>query len=199
MLKLRPSPRDWSRLLKELPLKVVRITERDHRRTYRIRLDATVRHSRLVKRRSQPGHLADRDADGHVVQADPILSEPVIGRGTGQWRHQYQPGGCPVEPQSHLHTGKVLVDPQAEDAFVERAGPLQIADAERDVVNRERHPADDIDGTRAFGTLASGTWISAALDVGCGEGRHTVALAERFGFNVRGIDPVPRRIEIANQ
>lgn len=46
----------------------------------------------------------------------------------------------------------------------------------------------------SFG-LAPGT---TALDVGCGEGRHTVALAERFGFNVCGIDPVPRHTEIVS-
>jgi SAM-dependent methyltransferase len=37
------------------------------------------------------------------------------------------------------------------------------------------------------------------LDLGCGEGKHSVELAERFGFNVRGIDPVPRHIELSNQ
>jgi SAM-dependent methyltransferase len=40
---------------------------------------------------------------------------------------------------------------------------------------------------------------SSALDLGCGEGRHTVQLATRFGFAVRGIDPVARHIELANQ
>jgi SAM-dependent methyltransferase len=37
------------------------------------------------------------------------------------------------------------------------------------------------------------------LDVGCGEGKHSVELAERFDFVVRGIDPVPRHIELSNQ
>ena len=37
------------------------------------------------------------------------------------------------------------------------------------------------------------------LDLGCGEGKQSVALAERFGFKVRGIDPVPRHIELANE
>jgi 2-polyprenyl-3-methyl-5-hydroxy-6-metoxy-1,4-benzoquinol methylase len=40
---------------------------------------------------------------------------------------------------------------------------------------------------------------SSALDVGCGEGRHTLQLATRFGFAVHGIDPVARHIELANQ
>lgn len=38
---------------------------------------------------------------------------------------------------------------------------------------------------------------SVALDVGCGEGRHSRALATRFGFAVTGIDPVPRHVETA--
>jgi SAM-dependent methyltransferase len=40
---------------------------------------------------------------------------------------------------------------------------------------------------------------SIAVDVGCGEGRHTVKLAERFGFTVTGFDPVRRHIELANE
>jgi SAM-dependent methyltransferase len=35
------------------------------------------------------------------------------------------------------------------------------------------------------------------VDVGCGEGRHSYRLAERFGFSVLGIDPVPRQVEVA--
>lgn len=38
---------------------------------------------------------------------------------------------------------------------------------------------------------------AVALDVGCGEGEEALHLAERFGFSVTGIDPVPRHIEIA--
>src|SRR5207244_9493150 len=37
------------------------------------------------------------------------------------------------------------------------------------------------------------------LDVGCGEGRHSLALAERFGFSVHGVDPVPRHIELSKE
>src|SRR5215472_14500025 len=40
---------------------------------------------------------------------------------------------------------------------------------------------------------------ASALDVGCGEGRHSLALAERFGFDVTGIDPVPRQVELAGE
>ena len=38
---------------------------------------------------------------------------------------------------------------------------------------------------------------AVALDVGCGEGRQALALYQRFGFRVTGIDPVPRHIEVA--
>jgi SAM-dependent methyltransferase len=40
---------------------------------------------------------------------------------------------------------------------------------------------------------------SIAVDVGCGEGRHTVKLAERFGFTVTGVDPVRRHLELGNE
>jgi len=36
-------------------------------------------------------------------------------------------------------------------------------------------------------------------DLGCGEGRHSVKLAQQFRFAVHGIDPVPRHIELANE
>ena len=38
---------------------------------------------------------------------------------------------------------------------------------------------------------------SVAVDVGCGEGKHSLQLAERFRFAVTGLDPVPRHIELA--
>jgi len=37
------------------------------------------------------------------------------------------------------------------------------------------------------------------VDVGCGEGDHSLALAERFGFSVHGIDPVRRHLELASE
>jgi SAM-dependent methyltransferase len=37
------------------------------------------------------------------------------------------------------------------------------------------------------------------VDLGCGSGPHSLKLAERFGFAVRGIDPVRRHIELANE
>lgn len=37
------------------------------------------------------------------------------------------------------------------------------------------------------------------LDLGCGEGQHSIQLAEEFHVAVHGIDPVPRQIELANE
>lgn len=37
-----------------------------------------------------------------------------------------------------------------------------------------------------------------ALDLGCGEGGHAIELARRFGFDVVGIDPIQRHIELSN-
>jgi SAM-dependent methyltransferase len=39
---------------------------------------------------------------------------------------------------------------------------------------------------------------ATVVDLGCGGGRHSFRLVERFGFAVQGIDPVPRHIEVAN-
>ena len=39
---------------------------------------------------------------------------------------------------------------------------------------------------------------SVAVDVGCGDGKHSLELAGRFRFSVTGIDPVPRHEELAN-
>ena len=38
---------------------------------------------------------------------------------------------------------------------------------------------------------------SLVVDVGCGDGRHSYRLVERFGFSVVGIDPVPDQVEAA--
>jgi SAM-dependent methyltransferase len=35
------------------------------------------------------------------------------------------------------------------------------------------------------------------LDVGCGEGRHSIRLGEKFAFEVTGIDPVERHVELS--
>src|SRR5207244_581163 len=38
---------------------------------------------------------------------------------------------------------------------------------------------------------------ATVIDLGCGRGRHAIALAERFAFSLHGVDPVPRNIAIA--
>ena len=40
---------------------------------------------------------------------------------------------------------------------------------------------------------------ASVVDVGCGEGKQALELAERFGFAVTGFDPVPRHVELANE
>lgn len=40
---------------------------------------------------------------------------------------------------------------------------------------------------------------ASVLDLGCGEGQQSLRLARDFGLAVRGIDPVSRHTEIANQ
>jgi SAM-dependent methyltransferase len=38
---------------------------------------------------------------------------------------------------------------------------------------------------------------SLAVDVGCGGGKHSFRLAERFGLTVVGLDPLPRQLDVA--
>jgi SAM-dependent methyltransferase len=40
---------------------------------------------------------------------------------------------------------------------------------------------------------------ASVLDLGCGEGEHSIRLAKRFRFALLGVDPVPRHIEVANE
>ncbi len=40
---------------------------------------------------------------------------------------------------------------------------------------------------------------ATVVDLGCGEGQHSLELANRFGLAVHGIDPVPRHIELATE
>jgi SAM-dependent methyltransferase len=65
---------------------------------------------------------------------------------------------------------------QRLDASLEPRGP----DALFDVAASLRLPANGL-----------------ALDVGCGEGRDTIALAQRFGLRVIGLDPVARHVEVS--
>lgn len=40
---------------------------------------------------------------------------------------------------------------------------------------------------------------AVALDVGCGEGAHALRLATHFGFEVLGVDPVQRHLDLARE
>lgn len=40
---------------------------------------------------------------------------------------------------------------------------------------------------------------AAVIDAGCGDGEHAVELATRFGFQVTGVNPVPRCVQAAQQ
>ena len=68
-------------------------------------------------------------------------------------------------------------------------------DAALDESLRPRGPEMLYDLVAEFG-LAPG---SRAVDVGCGEGEHTERLATRFGFDVLGVDPVPRHVELTGE
>jgi SAM-dependent methyltransferase len=62
-----------------------------------------------------------------------------------------------------------------------------------DVSLRPRGPGLLYDVVDALGLSPD----ALVLDVGCGEGDHTLRLAQRFGVSARGVDPVPRHVEIA--
>lgn len=72
--------------------------------------------------------------------------------------------------------------PQVEDEFA----------AALDVSLAPRGPGVLFDLVAALGLPAG----SVAVDVGCGEGAHSAALASRFGFAVTGVDPLPRHVGI---
>lgn len=74
--------------------------------------------------------------------------------------------------------------PQVEEQF----------QATLDISLHPRGPELLYDLVRALG-LPEG---SRVIDIGCGEGRHSLKLAELFGFDVCGVDPVQRHLDIAN-
>ena len=47
--------------------------------------------------------------------------------------------------------------------------------------------------------LIKATGARTLLDYGCGKGQQSLQLAQRFGFSVTGIDPVPLHIEMSNE
>ena len=57
-------------------------------------------------------------------------------------------------------------------------------------------------GPQMLYDVVAGLGLSAggkAVDVGCGEGRQAVELAQRLGFEVLGVDPVPWHVDLAQQ
>jgi 2-polyprenyl-3-methyl-5-hydroxy-6-metoxy-1,4-benzoquinol methylase len=40
---------------------------------------------------------------------------------------------------------------------------------------------------------------ASVVDLGCGEGRHTIELARRFSLRVQGIDPLDRRLDVGRK
>jgi SAM-dependent methyltransferase len=78
------------------------------------------------------------------------------------------------------------------DGFTRVAAELQ---AELD-----REPARPLTKNRALWDLLDSLGLpscSHVVDVGCGDGRQSIHLAMRYGFNVTAVDPVPTRIEAA--
>jgi SAM-dependent methyltransferase len=74
----------------------------------------------------------------------------------------------------------------------------RIEDAFQAALDGSLHPRGPdflYDIVRGLG-LAPG---ASVIDLGCGEGDHSLRLAETFGFSLLGIDPVRRNIELGNE
>ncbi len=101
--------------------------------------------------------------------------------------------------------GNVLTTPvswpgMAEDASAadDRGSYDQVEEQFQDAMDVSLNPA----GPDVLYDLAAGLGLAAgaaALDVGCGVGRHTIRLAQRLGLSVRGVDPDPESLELARQ
>jgi SAM-dependent methyltransferase len=84
-------------------------------------------------------------------------------------------------PAVHDHDAYGLIEQQFQDVMDEGLAPA---------------------GPGLLYDLAAGLGLAAgaaALDVGCGTGRHSIELARRLGLAVRGVDPSPRSLEVARQ
>ncbi len=58
----------------------------------------------------------------------------------------------------------------------------------------------DSEGPEALFDIVAGFGLprgALVVDVGCGEGAQALVLAERFGFDVLGVDPIERHVEVA--
>jgi ubiquinone/menaquinone biosynthesis C-methylase UbiE len=86
-----------------------------------------------------------------------------------------------------------MADDPSLDAFYDAYERIEDEfQAELDISLNPRGPDMLFDLVRDF-RLADG---ARAVDVGCGNGQHALTLAERFGFDVVGIDPVAHHLDM---
>lgn len=88
----------------------------------------------------------------------------------------------------------------ADDEFLARSYDAfaRVEEAFKDVLDQGLDPR----GPGLLHEVAAGLGLergTPVLDVGCGEGRHTLELATRHGWRLQGIDPVERHIDLARQ
>jgi ubiquinone/menaquinone biosynthesis C-methylase UbiE len=88
----------------------------------------------------------------------------------------------------------------ADEAFLARSYDAfaRVEEAFKEALDQGLHPR----GPDLLYELAAGLEVepgASVLDVGCGEGRHTLELAARHGWQLQGVDPVQRHIEIARE
>ena len=86
----------------------------------------------------------------------------------------------------------------ADEAFLSRSYDAfaEVEEEYKELLDQSLSPR----GPSMLYEVAAQLWLEPgadALDVGCGEGRHTLELAQRFGWKIRGLDPVQRHIDIA--
>ena len=88
--------------------------------------------------------------------------------------------GTPLSALDEFYDDYPRIEAAFQDALDESLNPRG-PDFLYDVVDKLRLPAG-----------------ADVVDLGCGEGQHSIRLADRFGFSVHGIDPVPRNMDVAN-
>ena len=124
-------------LFKELQRDVVRVAEAENSRAERVMLKADG-YTRRCERAGQPVEIGSAGAEGDVIQADPVLAEPIHIDITGR-RAEHQPGPGLADPQAQLPAGEVLVHLESEDALIKGTGSQQVRDVERNVMKPGQH------------------------------------------------------------
>lgn len=129
----------WSLLglFEELQRDVVRVAEAENSRAQCVMLTAG-RYARRRKRVRQAVEVSSAGTEGDVVQADPVLAEPVRIGIAGR-RAEHQPGPGLADPQAQLRAGEVLVYLESEDALIEGTGSWQVRDVQRHVMKPGQH------------------------------------------------------------